>query len=45
MGNKEPFIECDWEYPCQCNESDIQGEWEWDESEEVWKCSSCGDIQ
>ena len=35
--------DCEWDLPCDCE--GCAPEWEWDEDEEVWKCTSCGAIQ
>ena len=41
----EPNCDCDWDYPCSCQDSGLEGEWEWSPEECVWTCMSCGEIQ
>ncbi len=41
----EPQYECDYEYPCQCTEDGIEGEWSWSPDDECWVCQGCGDTQ
>lgn len=40
-----PGIECDYDFPCQCHDTGLEGEWYWDERNGAWTCSTCRDIQ
>lgn len=30
---------------CSCNDDDWESQWEWDEEQECYICSGCGEIQ
>lgn len=40
---KEPWYECDYSQTCNCDET--EPEWEWDEEQECYVCTGCGDVQ
>lgn len=40
----EPFYEAE-DVGCACNESGVESEWEWDEVQECYVCTGCGEVQ
>lgn len=30
---------------CQCTECGVDSEWEWDEEQDCYVCTGCGDVQ
>ena len=41
----EPIYECDYEYPCLCLESGLEGEWIWCSDNNYWQCTGCNETQ
>ncbi len=43
MREEECDYECDYGMECQCTE--VEPEWEWDEDQGMYICNGCGEMQ